>query len=485
MLGTHPAVFNGSTSSHYRRQDPGGGQGNLGTGQNPANSATTLLCSQCNAGFQDFESFRTHLKSHLDAAAAASASGAVPTSTTSAALQRYSCPECNAEFGNESLLESHVTSHFLSTTTEYGCQSCMKLFQKSDELQKHLMDVHAYHLYRCALCKQIFDSKVSIQVHFAVKHSNECRSLKCTSCSAYFRTEVEFQVHVKLAHLSSKNFHGSNPTSYRCLLCDQLFPNEVQLRFHASTHKKQFTCSACGDAFHVEFLLDRHIQTVHQGAVTSSPPLHQYLGLQNNSPVPHPASSGIQQQASTSQGNEEAQNLCTKKSATGTQPRGEQQHSSSDPNSTTVSVTNPAVSSPSTASVSTTSATPASRADYRCDICDIVCSSESGLAAHRRQAHHLRLHKDHKSGSSPGAVSLFCAYCNESCKSRGELENHMKAHTATPSKHKCNICDEMCPSATTLAEHKLTHCKVSHLATEMFDSKKSEILSLLTEENVR
>lgn len=27
-------------------------------------------------------------------------------------------------------------------------------------------------------------------------------------------------------------------------------------------------------------------------------------------------------------------------------------------------------------------------------------------------------------------------------------------------KHKCNICDELCPSAAVLAEHKLTHCKV-------------------------
>ncbi len=35
---------------------------------------------------------------------------------------------------------------------------------KPDELQKHLMDIHAHHLYRCSLCKEIFDSKVNIQV---------------------------------------------------------------------------------------------------------------------------------------------------------------------------------------------------------------------------------------------------------------------------------------------------------------------------------
>lgn len=61
-------------------------------------------------------------------------------------------------------------------------------------------------------------------------------------------------------------------------------------------------------------------------------------------------------------------------------------------------------------------------------------------------------------------VSLHCAYCNENCKSRTELENHMKTHSQHGSnvggKHKCNICDEIYQSAISLAEHKLTHCKV-------------------------
>ncbi|XP_042894635.1 zinc finger protein 423 isoform X2 [Parasteatoda tepidariorum] len=453
LSGIHPTMFNGSTSCHYRRQDPGGGH-SLTSGQTTENGPNTLLCSQCNAGFSDFESFRTHLKSHLDAAAAASTSGPV---SSAAVMQQHSCPECNAEFANETLLDSHVIGHFLSATTEYGCQSCMKLFQKPDELQKHLMDMHAYHLYRCALCKQIFDSKVSIQVHFAVKHSNECRSLKCTSCSSYFRTEMEFQVHVKLTHLS-KNFHvNSNSTNYRCLLCDQCFPNEIQLRFHASTHKKQFTCSVCGDAFHVEFLLDRHIQTVHQGVATPSPSIHPFIGQQRNS-SPQPQTANVSPKTGTHQ-NEEAQNLCTKRSPSETN-RGDPTH----PEQNQLNIPS------STSTISPPASTPApskspvlGRSDYRCDICDIVCSTESGLAAHRKQAHHIRLHKDHKCNSGPASsvsVSLFCAYCNESCKSRSDLENHMKAHTATSSKHKCNICDEICPSATTLAEHKLTHCKV-------------------------
>lgn len=139
--------------------------------------APVLLCSQCNAGFSDFESFRTHLKSHLEEI-----------------VQKFVCEECDSEFNTEDQLENHSLVHYMNTSTEYGCQSCLKLFSKPDELQKHLMDIHAHHLYRCALCKEMFDSKVSIQVHFAVKHSNECKLFRCNSCSNIFRSEIEFQV---------------------------------------------------------------------------------------------------------------------------------------------------------------------------------------------------------------------------------------------------------------------------------------------------
>lgn len=135
-----------------------------------------------------------------------------------------------------------------------------------------------------------------------------------TVCNTY---KFLFQVHVKLAHLSAKNFN--NNSNYRCLLCDQSFPNEVQLQYHAATHKKQFSCNICGEAFHVEFLLDRHMQTVHQESSSNSPPLHPFMGLQKGSPVPQQPPSGASQ---NSQISEEAQNLCTKKPSNGQPVRG-------------------------------------------------------------------------------------------------------------------------------------------------------------------
>ncbi|XP_076355554.1 zinc finger protein 423-like isoform X2 [Tachypleus tridentatus] len=340
-----------------------------------------LLCSQCNAAFPDFESFRTHLKTHLDAV-----------------IQKYTCSECEVEFPTEQQLNAHVMTHFLSTSTEYGCRCCLKLFSKPDELQKHLMDIHAHHLYRCSLCKEIFDSKVSIQVHFAVKHSNECRLFKCTSCNAVFHSEMEFQLHVKVMHLFKIH-------PFRCLLCDQCFSTEYELQYHLNTHKKQFSCAVCDEAFHVEFLLDKHMEVCHNSEVRGS-------SVDSLSNQPSISTDGVQ-------------NLSLKQS--NDKPE-----------------------------------TPLSSVEYRkhfsCEICDGIFSSETHLSSHCRQVHNIRIPCFQKFGQT--TFSLFCAYCNESCKSRTELENHMKAHTVSPSKHKCNICDEICPTAATLAEHKLSHCKV-------------------------
>ena len=58
-----------------------------------------------------------------------------------------------------------------------------------------------------------------------------------------------------------------------------------------------------------------------------------------------------------------------------------------------------------------------------------------------------------------------CVYCAQSFKSKSELERHVKStHVMPTTSQKCNICDEVFPSAAVLAEHKLTHCKVLNLS---------------------
>ena len=204
----------------------------------------TFMCSQCNAAFDTFESFRTHLKTHIDGR------------TNS---ESYNCSECKISFASEIDLGNHMMTHFLSVSTEFGCQACCKLFSKPDELQKHLLEIHAHHLYKCALCKEVFDSKVAIQVHFAVKHSNECKMHRCSKCSIVFKNFTEFENHVRMIHTK----HQPVRNGIRCLLCDVTVSDEEQLSIHVETHEKSFKCSICKEGFHVEFLLDKHHQEFH------------------------------------------------------------------------------------------------------------------------------------------------------------------------------------------------------------------------------
>jgi Zinc finger, C2H2 type len=330
--------------------------------RNETLSQHTLLCNQCNAPCPDFESFRTHLRTHLDAEQRKSPPKPAPPPPPrpSNLLQ---CPECPEAFSNENQLEVHCLGHFLATSTEFSCQSCLKAFARPDELQKHLMDVHAHQLFRCALCQEVFDSRVGAQVHFAVKHSAESRVLRCVACgeaSAKFRSEIDFSLHVKIHHLSLLEKQVS-VAPFRCLYCNEFFKSEPELQYHvANFHQKLYRCKFCDDAFHVEFLLDRHMELKHKD---------------NKKSIPSP-------------------------------------------------------------------------------------------------------HKLQK--SPPAVVSLVCAYCSESCKSRADLEAHMKTHHQTGGaratngngnsnggvamgRHKCNICDMVCVTPALLAEHKLaTHCKVLH-----------------------
>lgn len=237
----------------------------------PYDHPGTLLCNQCSAALPDFEAFRTHLKSHLLEETA----GAV-------------CRHCGAAFAGAEALWRHVGSHFLATASEFGCQSCLKQFRQPDDLQRHLLELHALHLYRCALCQELFESKVAIQVHFAVAHSSESRLFRCTACpGAAFRAEADFALHVRAAHAvsptpatppsqqqpppSAPQTAAPQQPPFRCLYCRLSFGSELEMQFHLAAHSKQFRCPVCHEAFHVEFLLDKHMASHHAAQVPPPP----------------------------------------------------------------------------------------------------------------------------------------------------------------------------------------------------------------------
>ena len=326
---------------------------------------------------------------------------------------------------------------YLSMSKKYGCSSCVKAFSKPDELQKHLMDIHAHHLYRCSLCKEIFDSKVNIQIHFAIKHSDEQRLYNCTACSEVFTKETEWMSHVKSVHVGGHS-------RFRCLFCQEVFPSEMDLQMHLTTHKKPFVCSVCNEAFHVEYLLDRHMEK-HQLA---EPPSN--LMKCHASPIKSPK---LASPSSPKRAASVNSNLSKSPSAGSMQFSPPHQVFIMDKHNQDNISTNPLGASPVANIINTPPPVEIFKGEHK------IFASSPNISLLGSMFNDTSPLKKELSLSSEESQIHKCIYCNQVYGSKTELERHVKVHSS-PSTRKCNICDEIFPSTNTLAEHKLQHCKV-------------------------
>nr|XP_050864703.1 zinc finger protein 423 homolog isoform X1 [Vespula vulgaris]XP_050864704.1 zinc finger protein 423 homolog isoform X1 [Vespula vulgaris] len=406
-------------------------------------TSSTLLCGQCGAALKDFESFREHLARHLQADHRNEAA-------------RFLCPKCETSFQDREDMLAHLTKHYLGQISkEYACSACKKLYPHPDLLQRHLLDSHAHHLYRCALCRDTFDSRVAIQVHFAVKHSQECRIYRCNACTApnnenspgnapgegrsFFRSEGEMANHVRNVHappaLANNSPVARSPASTpgmtvnsgpRCVFCGIYCGSELELQLHLASHSTSlYRCPICREGFAVEFLLDRHIAQVHHAGE------HQINARSN------PRENGRLHRQPRSQEEVKSQKRGRSPASSNNNSLNQRDNNNKRPNF--------GVSG-----------------GQQCELCERgEFANEAELQAHKKLAH---ASSKVPSKSSSSSVSMTCAYCGEVCRSRNELESHMRMqHTSSEpgGRHKCNICDEVCPSGAILAEHKLQkHCKI-------------------------
>ncbi|XP_044764756.1 zinc finger protein 423 homolog isoform X2 [Coccinella septempunctata] len=252
--------------------------------------------------------------------------------------------------------------------------------------------------------------------HYIVQSTGFC----CTICRILFQTEEESVNHYQEVHVISL---------FRCIVCGEVLENSMALQIHYGRHHKAYcshsSCKLCPNLiFQDRLSVQFHISMVHfkqcfrnQNANDQEQSYTSENNIYHQSPQALPAPSltpqPLTQPSSISSGVLYA-NIDT--------PDGAYQRSPPK--------------------------------NYTCDICNLTdIPSEAELHSHKKLQH---------SKSKTRALSLQCAYCKETFKSRNELESHMKNHQVVygKGKHKCNICDAIFPSSVTLADHKLTHCKI-------------------------
>uniref|UniRef100_A0A1I8Q3D1 C2H2-type domain-containing protein n=2 Tax=Stomoxys calcitrans TaxID=35570 RepID=A0A1I8Q3D1_STOCA len=462
-----------------------------------ADKPGVFLCNQCNAGLPDFESFRNHLKSHI------------------AQGLNMVCHHCGLMLREQSEYERHIISHFLITNSEYNCStSCQKSFGKPEELQKHLMEQHATTMYKCGLCSEMFETKVAIQVHFACTHSAETKLFRCSACMDVFRAESDFNVHVKTRHQTVNN-NTSPVNSLQCMFCRTVCSSDLEMQFHLAAHARQFRCPSCPETFHVEFLLDRHMQTHHAGIERPAPvqkeafnehsppmsnnaigpmnslyvnalfgkgPLMPLNAQNNNNSIldynmafashlnkglfPNAAANKfynpLQIDTNAMKHSALMYGLSQRYFDTNRtvmemyqQQQQQQQHHHQD---NTKSSNNYFISPKQP------TATPHLPQESHVRS-EVTTSPSTGFSCGICERNDFRTESEVHSHRKivhnlKTGVSLKCAYCSGNFKSRSELEHHMKTCHNSTGKHKCLICDEIFPSPAILAEHKLQHSKV-------------------------
>ncbi|XP_067246392.1 zinc finger protein 423 isoform X1 [Chanodichthys erythropterus] len=386
----------------------------------PAVANGDYPCNQCDLRFTSFEGFQAHLKSHLELL-----------------LRRQSCPQCNKEdFDSQEALLQHLTIHYTTTSTQYVCESCDKQFSSVDDLQKHLLDMHTFVLYHCTLCQEVFDSKVSIQVHLAVKHSNEKKMYRCTACAWDFRKESDLQLHVKHSHLGHPTSTGATGKARKCIFCGETFGTEVELQCHITTHSKKYNCRLCGKAFHAIVLLERHLREKH--CIFDGGNGNGNGGSQNGTPNGVTQSSKRSTAGSTAAAEQaDLQNMLLKGGSQETANSheasgGEEELDASEPM-------------------------------YACDICGAAYTMESLLQNHRLRDHNIRPGED-DAGSRKKKADFIkgnhkCNVCSRTFFSENGLREHAQTHRGPAKHYMCPICGERFPSLLTLTEHKVTHSK--------------------------
>nr|XP_029721645.1 zinc finger protein 575-like [Aedes albopictus] len=217
----------------------------------PAN----LTCQICNVTLNSAHAFRVHrLTVHTK--------------------PRFKCPNCDKWFHFRSRLLAHLRVHkteLNNLTPEVLTPKDPQNIQikKEKKSQKGVITP-------CPVCKAEFISSNAKRFHMATAHV--APGIKCPRCEKAFHFQSQLVKHL-VCH-SDVKFDTPIQEELRitkkqevhpCQSCSTVFGSRSMLKYHEATvhTAPSIQCPLCVKAFHFQYRLVKHLNTVHKGETTT------------------------------------------------------------------------------------------------------------------------------------------------------------------------------------------------------------------------
>uniref|UniRef100_A0A182RAT1 Zinc finger protein n=1 Tax=Anopheles funestus TaxID=62324 RepID=A0A182RAT1_ANOFN len=212
--------------------------------------------------------------------------GALQAHQAPSARKGYLCVVCGVSKRTRAALRVHERSH--TGERPFRCEVCDKTFHTNRTLLSH-RSCHITGQHRCKLCGLVFNRKENLNRHIMLKHGEA--TIQCDLCPKKFKTVTVLNIH-KLSHTGEKRFkcrtegcdkryitacdrrrHEMSVHTFerphKCSFCNAAFIRKHQLTVHERRHTgdKPFVCPICGKDFVEAYPLRNHMRNVCQQAL--------------------------------------------------------------------------------------------------------------------------------------------------------------------------------------------------------------------------
>ncbi|XP_008181121.1 zinc finger protein 888-like [Acyrthosiphon pisum] len=139
----------------------------------------------------------------------------------------YTCNMCGQMFLYKCWLGIHIASHM---DPIHVCKDCDRVFNRKDNLKRHIRTVHEKVKHKCDICDAKFSTTHAKTRHINWIHSEEDTTVHCPKYPSTFSCQLNPQYHDNLKHTLLK--------PYECKECNQGFESPYFLQIHRKSYDK-------------------------------------------------------------------------------------------------------------------------------------------------------------------------------------------------------------------------------------------------------